>query len=112
MVIYSGTICNSVLYFFKSPVNVLSYFHNLKNKKEEIHFLFGVKTTRDFPGDVVVKNLPTKAGHARDMIQSLGREDSPGVGNGNPLWYSCLKIPWTEEPGGLQSMGSQRVGHD
>ena len=28
------------------------------------------------------------------------------------LQYSCLKIPWTEEPGGLQSRGSLRVGHD
>ena len=33
-------------------------------------------------------------------------------GNGNPLQYSCLKIPWTEEPGRLLSMGSHRVGHD
>ena len=36
----------------------------------------------------------------------------PGEGNGNPLQYSFLKIPWTEEPGRLQSMGSQRVRHD
>ena len=41
----------------------------------------------------------------------LGR--SPGEGNGNLLQYSCLENPMdTEEPGGLQSMGSQRVGHD
>ena len=33
-------------------------------------------------------------------------------GNGNPLQYSCWKIPWMEEPGGLQSMGWQRVGQD
>ena len=33
-------------------------------------------------------------------------------GNGNPPQYSCLKIPWTEEPGGLQLMASQRVGRD
>ena len=33
----------------------------------------------------------------------------PGEGDGTPLQYSCLKIPWTQEPGGLQSMGSQRV---
>ena len=33
-----------------------------------------------------------------------------GEGSGNPLQYSCWKIPWTEEPGGLQSMGSLRVG--
>ena len=32
-------------------------------------------------------------------IPGLGR--SPGEGNGNPLQYSCLKIPWMEEPGGL-----------
>ena len=30
------------------------------------------------------------------------------VGNGNSLQYSCLDNPWTEEPGGLQSMGSQK----
>ena len=37
---------------------------------------------------------------------------SPGGGHSNPFQYSCLEIPWTEEPGGLQSMGLQRVGHD
>ena len=35
----------------------------------------------------------------------------PGEGNGYPLQYSCLDFPWTEEPGGLQSMGSQTVRH-
>ena len=35
-----------------------------------------------------------------------------GEGNDNSLQHSCLEIPWTEEPGGLQTMGSQRVGHD
>ena len=43
-------------------------------------------------------------------IPGLGR--SSGEGNGNPLQYSCLEIPGTEEPGGLQFMGSQRVGRD
>ena len=39
-------------------------------------------------------------------IPGLGR--SPGEGNGNPLQYSCLETtPWMEEPGGLESMGSQ-----
>ena len=38
-------------------------------------------------------------------------ERSLGGGNGSPLWYSCWEIPWTEEPGGLQSVRSQRVGH-
>ena len=35
-----------------------------------------------------------------------------GEGNGNPLQYFAWKIPWMEEPGRLQSMGSLRVGHD
>ena len=35
-----------------------------------------------------------------------------GGGNGNPLQILAWKIPWTEEPGGLQSRGLQRVGHD
>ena len=38
--------------------------------------------------------------------------DDSGEGNGTPLQYSCLEIPWTEEPGRLQSMGSQRVRHN
>jgi len=33
-------------------------------------------------------------------------------GNGIPVWYSCWKIQWLEEPGRQQSMGSQRVRHD
>ena len=55
----------------------------------------------------VVKNLPANLGDMRDAgsIPGLGR--SSGVGNGRPS-SSILtwKIPWTEEPGGLQSMGS------
>ena len=43
-------------------------------------------------------------------IPGLGR--SPGEGNGNPFQYSCLENPWIEEPGRLQSMWSQRVGHN
>jgi len=37
---------------------------------------------------------------------------SLGGGHGNPLQYSCLEKTWTEEPGRLQSLGLQRVGHD
>ena len=36
----------------------------------------------------------------------------PGDGNGYSRQYSCHRIPQTEKPGRLQSMGSQRVGHD
>ena len=55
----------------------------------------------------MVQNPPANAGDA-GLIPGSGR--SPGEGNGNPLQYSCLwEIPWTEEPGGLHSMGSQSV---
>ena len=55
---------------------------------------------------LVVKNLPANAGDIRDagLIPGWGR--FPGGGRGNPLLeYSCLENPWTEDPGGLQSMG-------
>ena len=47
----------------------------------------------------------------RDPGSLPGSGRDPGGGHGNPLQYSCLRIPWTEEPRGLQSKGSQRVGH-
>ena len=41
-----------------------------------------------------------------------GSERSLGEENGNPLQFSCLENPWTEEPGGLQTVVLQRVGQD
>ena len=55
----------------------------------------------------MVKNPPANAGDS-GSIPGSGRS---GEGHGNPLQYSSWRIPWSEEPGGLQSMGSQRVGH-
>ena len=65
-----------------------------------------------FPSGSVVKNTPANAEDAGDMGSDPGLGRSPGGGNGNPLQYSSLEIPWTEEPVGLQSKGLQRVGHD
>ena len=48
------------------------------------------------------KESPCNTGDT-GSIPGSGR--SPGEGNGNPFQYSCLENPWTEEPGGLQSMG-------
>ena len=59
-----------------------------------------------------VKKPPANAGDMRDTGPILGRGRSPGGEYGNPLQYSCLRIPWTEEPGGIQSMGLQRVRHN
>ena len=60
----------------------------------------------------MVKNPPANTGAAGDIgsIPGLGR--SPGGGHSNPLNILAWTVPWTEEPGGLQFMGSQRVGHD
>ena len=63
----------------------------------------------NFPGDSAVKNLPAKTGDIGDSGLILGWGRSPGGGNGNQLQYSAWKIPWTEELGGLQSMGSQML---
>ena len=59
-----------------------------------------------------VKRLPAMQ---ETGVRSLGREDplekamaTIGVGSSTLAW----RIPWMEEPGGLQSMGSQRVGHN
>ena len=45
-------------------------------------------------------------------VQALGWEDPPEKGMATHSSILAWKIPWTEEPGRLQSMGSQRVGHD
>ena len=63
----------------------------------------------DFSGGSEGKASAYNAGDL-GSIAELGR--SPGEGNGNPLKYSSWKIPWTEKPGRLQPMRSQRVGHD
>ena len=68
------------------------------------------------PGGSVVKNPPASPGDGRDvgLISWIPWRFSPWedalemATHSNILW----KIPWTEEPSGLQSMGSQRVGHD
>ena len=55
------------------------------------------------------KELTANAGDTRDAGSRSGPGRSPGGQNGNPLQHSCLGNPWTEEPGGLQFVGLQRV---
>ena len=64
---------------------------------------------RSFSGGSMVKNPPAKAG---DLGRSLGQEDP--LEKEMPTYFSVLawKIPETQEPGGLQSKGSQGAGHD
>ena len=79
------------------------YTHAFLNK--------GTLNMKGFLCGTVVKNPPISAAYARDVSSIPGSGRHPGVGNGNPLQYLAWKTPRTEEPGRLQSMGSQRVGH-
>ena len=84
-------------------------------KSRDIHFANKGRYSQSYGVSqvaLVVKNLLTNAGDLRDVgsIPGLGRP--PGEGHDNPLSILAWRIPWTEKPGRLQSMGSQRVGHD
>ena len=57
----------------------------------------------------LVKNLPAMQ---ETWVQSLGQKDPLEKGMATHSSILAWRIPWTEEPGGLQSTGSQRVGHD
>jgi len=57
----------------------------------------------------MVKNLPTMQ---KTWVQSLGQEDPLEKGEAMHFSIFAWRIPWTEEPGELQSMGSQRMGQD
>ena len=57
----------------------------------------------------MVKNLPAMK---ETWIQSLGQEDPLEKGLATHSSILARRIPWTEEPGGLQSLGLQRVRHD
>ena len=62
-----------------------------------------------FPGGSDSKESAPNAG---DPGSILGSGRSPGEGKGNHSSILAWEIPWTEEPGGLQSMESQRVGYN
>ena len=63
----------------------------------------------DFPGGSDGEESVCNAG---DLGSIPGSGRSPGEGNGNSLWYSCLDNPMDRGVCGLQSIGSQRVRHD
>ena len=63
----------------------------------------------EIPRAQMVKNLPVMQ---ETWVQSLGWEDSLEKGMATHSSILAWRIPWTEEPGGLQSMRSQTVGHN
>ena len=55
----------------------------------------------------MVKNLPASAGDIKTLVRSLDQEDPPKEGMATHSSILAWRIPWTEEPGGLQSIGLQ-----
>ena len=81
----------------------------LQERVESIASLFQAQDSGSFPGGSVAKSLPAIW---ETQVGSLGGE---GLLEREMATHSSIlawRIPWTEEPGGLQSTGSQRVGHD
>ena len=60
----------------------------------------------------MVKNEPANAGLTGDVGSTWGQEDPLEEEMATHSSVLTWEIPWTEEPGGLQPMGSQRVGHN
>ena len=90
-------------YYQKDQTN--DYLHSAVN---DIQCLFFVNHSKGFPGVSEVKNLP---GMKEMWVQSLGQEDlekEMAAHSSSLAWENSM----TDEPSGLQFMGSQRVGHD
>ena len=68
-----------------------------------------VNVKRGFPAGSVLKNPPAKQ---LTWVWSLGREDPLEKEMATHSSILAWEVTWTEQPGGLQSMGSQRVRHD
>ena len=71
--------------------------------------MFVWEDTRNFPDGSEVKNVPAKW---ETQVQSLGREDPMEKEMATRSSILAWRSPWAEEPGGLHSMGSQRVVHN
>ena len=83
-----------------------------KNKENTRISILNFKTSYailGLPGSSVVKNPPAMQ---ETGVQSLGWEDTLGESMTTHSSIFVWRIPWTEESGGLQSVGSQKVGHD
>ena len=73
---------------------------------DDVSFIYGL------PHWLSAKESATFRKMQEIWVQSLGGEDPLQKGMATHSSIVERRIPWTEEPGGLQSMGSQRVGHD
>ena len=89
--------------YFSVPSSALKKFFF------QINFYRSIVTLQDFPGGSVVKNPPAKQ---ETWVASLGQEDPLEKEMAPHSSALAWKIPWTEKPGRLQYMGSQRVRYN
>ena len=80
-------------------------------EKGEVYWTY-VMIIVGFPDGWTVKNPPARQEPQKMQVQSLGQEDPLERGMATHFSILAWRIPGTEEPGGLQSMGSQRAGHN
>ena len=88
------------------------FFFFLKSKAEDCYkdeYFSNLHTDLGFPGGSWVENPPATW---ETWVRSLGWKDPLEKGTATRFSILAWRSPWTEEPGGLQSMGSQRVRHD
>ena len=105
MSLFSFAIYILFLLFYPHVFEILSYPINFLSKSFYSNFYVSVTSLVA----QTVKHLPTMR---ETWIRSLGQEDSLEKGKAPHSSTLAWKIPWMEEPGRLQSVGSQRVGHD
>ena len=89
-------LCNTMLHIFR--------FYTYKHTHTHTHTHKGASLVAQ-----MVNNPPAMQ---EAWVQSLGQEDPLEKGMTTHSSILAWRIPWTEEPGGLQSIGSQRVGHN
>ena len=84
----------------------------MKFPREEIYLVVHFNINRGIPSGSAVKNLPAMQELQKTWVRSLGWEDPLEEEMATHSSIFACKTPRTEEPGRLESMGSQRVGHD
>ena len=77
----------------------------------QLSSFLGYNCERSFPSGSAVKNPPAIQEMQEVWVRSLIWEDPLEQGMATHSRVLAWRTPWTEKPGGLQSMGSQRVGH-
>ena len=91
--------------------NHVNHVPFLKETMIDLMYVYAIRI-QVFPGLASSKAPVCSCRRRKPRGFHLWVRKNAGRGRGNPLQYSCLENPWSAEPGGLQSMGSCRVGHD